>query len=433
MSAADLACVPRALHCRRRQIDAASVDPNRLFAACPDEPGFLWRGGENELLAATGVAYALESEGAERFRVAATEFTELGGERPLLLGGFAFDGEPVKDQHWNSFAPLSFHVPRVAVIIRGDVATLFAASMESPQDAEAALDEGEAWLAEPVAAAEQGGASLDLRVRSYASDEEWRESVCAALEEISGGRLQKIVLARALEVTTGAPVDLAALLAQLGRTHPQASIFAVRRGATTFVGASPERLARVEGGALYTGAVAGTARRGDGYDEEAAAAADLHASSKERHEHALVVADLRSRLAGTCSGIETATEPETIAAGPVQHLSTPIRATMRDGATILDVIDALHPTPALGGLPREEVRGALARHEGLARGWYGGGVGWIDGDEGEITVAIRTALVRDRMAVLYAGAGIVAGSDPDNELDETRLKLRTMLEALLEI
>lgn len=433
MSAADLARAPAALHCRRRAIDAAGIDPHRLLHARPEEPGFVWRRGGEEILAATGVARALETGGVRRFREASRELAELRRHRPLLLGGFAFDDEPAAGSTWEGFAPLSFHVPRVAVIVRAEEAMLFSASATSAADAEDALSEGEAWLRAPAEAASAGGVTLDLRVMSSASDEQWHTSVRGALDEIAAGELQKLVLARSLEVTTGKRIDLGALLEHLGRAHPQASVFAVRRGESTFVGASPERLARIRSSELHTGAVAGTARRGDGDREEAEAAAGLHASEKERHEHDLVVADVRARLSPHCSRIEAGRAPETIAAGPVQHLSTPVCAEVHEDTTLLDIVDALHPTPALGGLPREAVPAALARHEGTSRGWYGGGVGWIDGEEGEITVAIRTALVREHTALLHAGAGIVAGSDPDSELEETQLKLRTLLEALLEI
>ena len=159
----------------------------------------------------------------------------------------------------------------------------------------------------------------------------------------------------------------------------------------------------------------------------------LRASAKERAEHALVVGDVQARIGPLCDELAAPPEPGVVTTETLQHLHTPIRGRLRAGAGLLDAIALLHPTAAICGAPREAAAAMLASRERLARGWYGGGVGWLDRTGGEVVVAIRTALLRGTHALLHAGAGIVAGSGWEAELEETRLKMRPLLAALLEI
>src|SRR5262249_50001523 len=156
-------------------------------------------------------------------------------------------------------------------------------------------------------------------------------------------------------------------------------------------------------------------------------------SPKERAEHAVVADDLRERLAPLCEALDIAETPAVLRTETLQHLHTPVTGRLRAGLGLLDVVAALHPTPAICGAPRDAARAALPAREGITRGWYGGGVGWLDARGGEAAVAIRTALLHGRRAVLYAGAGIVAGSEWERELEEIRLKLRPLLHALVEL
>jgi isochorismate synthase len=254
----------------------------------------------------------------------------------------------------------------------------------------------------------------------------WRRRVAATVADIDAGRVGKVVLARAVRVTADAALDPLRVLARLRAAQPECTVFGVGHGGAFFVGATPERLARVTAGRLDTAAVAGTCLRGRGDA--------LLASPKERAEHAFVVDALRRRLAPLAARLTIPDTPEVVGAGDVLHLRTPVTATLRPGRGLLDVVAALHPTPAVCGVPQDDALRLLARRERLARGWYAGGVGWVDAaGDGEIVVPLRCALLRGRQATLFAGAGIVAGSDPDAELEETRLKLRPLLGALLEL
>jgi isochorismate synthase len=208
-------------------------------------------------------------------------------------------------------------------------------------------------------------------------------------------------------------------------------VFAVVRGGRWFLGATPERLVRVRHGEVSAMALAGSAPRGQSPEDDRRFGEALLASAKDRVEHAIVVEMVRHSLSGACDAVSVAEAPALLKVSNVQHLHTPIAARLRGGSTIFDLIERLHPTPAVGGVPRAAALDWLRRREGLDRGWYAGPIGWIDGrHEGEFAVAIRSALLSRDEALLYAGCGIVAGSDPDAEYGESQLKLRAVLAAL---
>jgi len=223
------------------------------------------------------------------------------------------------------------------------------------------------------------------------------------------------------------------------------------RGDTCFLGASPERLVRVDGRVVRADGLAGSTARGSTAEEDRSMGLALLASSKERHEHALVVHALRDALEPVCANLTIPGQPILLRMPNVQHLHTPVKGVLRSGNNILDLLERLHPTPTVGGVPRGAVLSRIRRYEPFDRGWYAGPVGWIDAnDGGEFAVGIRSALVKgigttDATAMraggnsesdyksevlLYAGCGIVAGSDPEAEHRESCLKLRPLLWAM---
>lgn len=188
-------------------------------------------------------------------------------------------------------------------------------------------------------------------------------------------------------------------------------------------------------GRVHGAAVAGSAPRGRTPGEDRARARALRESKKEQEEHAVVAREVRAALVDLCERVEGPESPRILATAGIQHLVTPLHGRLRDPAIgVLGVAARLHPTPAVGGAPRPAALDWLARNEGLDRGWYAGAVGWSDlAGRGELTVALRSALLRGGHATAFAGAGIVRGSDPEAELAETRLKLQGALAALVEI
>jgi len=259
-----------------------------------------------------------------------------------------------------------------------------------------------------------------------------RARVEAALAVIRAGEARKVVVATAHTVHPTVPPDPVAVLRRLQSTQPDCFHYLVQPSRhRALVGASPERLVAVDGNQVRTMALAGSAPRGVDPAADEALGAALLASAKDRAEHALVVDAIRDALAPAVTSITVPDTPRLRRLATIQHLETPIEATLAGQGDILDLAARLHPTPALAGTPRDAALAAIRRIEGDTRGWYGGLVGWVDAQgNGDLTVAIRCLLLVGDTATAFAGAGIVAGSDPDREVAEIALKLGAALGAV---
>lgn len=260
----------------------------------------------------------------------------------------------------------------------------------------------------------------------------YQAAVARAVERIGHGDFQKIVLARARDLTAAEPFHPLQVLNGLRQRFGDCYSFSVANGrGQSLIGASPERLLEVRDGGMATEALAGSARRGSSASEDAALGGGLLRSEKDLAEHAYVVQAIQRRLAPLGIDARFPARPSLKRLANVQHLHTPMRAEMPPGVRLLDVLAGLHPTPAVGGSPREQALHGIRELETFPRGLYAGTIGWLDArGEGEFFVALRSALVDGRGARLYAGAGIVAGSEPETEYAETELKFRALQEAL---
>jgi isochorismate synthase len=238
------------------------------------------------------------------------------------------------------------------------------------------------------------------------------------------------VLARSVSGTTDSDVDAMKLLDRLRSVHRDAFVFGYWRGRESFVGASPERLVRLAGDRLTASSLAGTIRRGDTPEEDARLARELQGSEKDLAEQAAVREMLHEVLSEFDENVESSDTPELLTLSNVHHLHTEVRATLHEDDSILDVVARLHPTPAVGGSPRREALDFIAQNEKLDRGWYAAPIGWMDGNGGEFAVALRSGLIRGSEFTLFAGCGIVADSDPEQELAESNLKLQPMRSAI---
>ena len=249
----------------------------------------------------------------------------------------------------------------------------------------------------------------------------WVARVNAARRDIHQGRIDKVVLARSRKLLANAPVSARQLLATLCEHHTDACIYAFSQGSSTFLGATPERLIRLSGRQIESDALAGTAWPGSG---------EL-AGSKNQHEQSLVVQAIMQALEPLCVLPPSAWPVEIHAAGQLTHLRNRISGQVQSGTTLFDLLRVLHPTPAVGGYPTAAAINWLADHGEQRSGWYSGGIGILDGaGNGDFSVALRSALIQGTSIELHAGAGIVADSDPWQELAETNAKLGTLLDAL---
>lgn len=422
-----------------------AVDPIAIFDdAAGMHDRLLWIAPDRSFsLVGVGSAWAVSSDGAGRFAEAGAAWQALlrdavGDEGPtpvvmgfaqpgpVLIGGFAFAPHGPVSSEWEGFPAGLLTLPRICVASAGGESRLVLSKVVTPAGSvEHQTDEAAGG---PVGAAPQ--VPYPQTAEEHPPGAAWKARVAASAQAVREGVLRKVVLARSVRVR-GGPSDPIAALRMLSAGYPGCTLFAVARGARCFLGATPECLVRVRGGEVSAMALAGTAPRGRDDEEDRRLGELLLASSKDRIEHAAVVDLLREDLAGACTEVSADYGPDLMKVANVQHLCTPLTAKIRPPLTLLDLVARLHPTPAVGGVPRETALEWIRRHEGLDRGWYAGPVGWVDQrGEGEFAVAIRSALLHGDEAVLFAGCGIVADSDPDQEYAESRLKLRPMISAL---
>ena len=269
----------------------------------------------------------------------------------------------------------------------------------------------------------------EFRIEAHPDRDAWEAAVDRALDEIAHGRVSKVVLARQVLVQADRPIPIHALLDRLRHGHPSCFTFAYDQ----FVGASPELLVRRTGNEVVSGPTAGTISRGATIEDDDALASALTNSAKDSAEHRIVVDAVVEALTPWCTSINAAQYPEVVRLATVSHLTTTVRGTLREPSpSALELVGAMHPTPAVGGMPRSAALELIAELEPFDRELYAGPVGWVDAHgDGEWAVALRCAHIDGNRARLFTGAGIVAGSDPSAEWAETQSKLEPMLQAIL--
>ncbi|QLD88157.1 isochorismate synthase [Natronomonas salina] len=415
----------------------------RAALSAADAPRTLWAAPAEATVVGSGAAATIAADGPDRFaavREAADDLFATGNvhagtlaARPRLFGGFAFHDEHAADGPWDGYPGAEFVLPRVQVTYTDDEAWLSVNAVGAdPDDVETRLETAREELLDrpdPGPVADPPGVVSRARTTSKA---EWRESVTAAVDRIEAGELRKVVLAQALEARLERPLDVPAALTRLSGTYPDCFRFLVepRDGEASFFGATPERLVGLRGRTVETGALAGTTGRGDTPEEDEWLAAELLDDDKNVHEHELVADAIREQLAPYASSIQSGRR-DVRRLATVQHIETPITAELAADEHVLTLVEALHPTPAVGGLPPDEALRTIRDTEPFERGWYAAPVGWFDAaGYGSFAVAIRSAVARGDVATLFAGVGIVADSDPDREWDEVQLKYRPILDEL---
>ena len=223
----------------------------------------------------------------------------------------------------------------------------------------------------------------------------------------------------------------ASILSRLQKEQPTSYLFAIKNENDCFLGATPERLVKRHDGKFYSTCLAGSIRRGKTKEEDDQLGNELLNDKKNLHEHAVVVHMIKDAMAACCEEVIASDQPQLYKVKDIQHLYTPVVGKAKEGVSLLQMVKKLHPTPALGGYPKEEAIKKIREVEHLDRGWYAAPVGWIDfAGNGEFAVAIRSGLLQGKEASLFAGCGIVGDSDPITEYNETLMKFRPMLSAL---
>jgi isochorismate synthase len=381
----------------------------------------------DEHLAGLGTAWRAKASGTGRFDSLRDQLRDLGHPELRAFVGFSFLPDGPTSDAWDGFQAAEVFIPRITIEGNGSGTRLTVVVPEGDQPGPTlellASMRTPSWIA-----VDDTG---DHSIESHPHVTDYASSVATAIDTIAAGTLEKVVLARSVIVSSSEPVAILRVFRQLAQRYPQCYTFAWKSGDAVFMGASPELLADVRGSVLRSNPLAGSIRRGEGKAEDRALGESLMSSAKDREEHRLVVDDLVVRLGPLVSDLEVSASPVLKKMASVQHLSTEISATLDDGFGVMDVVDAVHPTPAVGGVDRDAALSFIRRTEQIDRGWYTGGVGWMNGaGDGAIAIGLRCGLVRGGRTQLFAGAGIVADSRPDAELKETRLKLRPLLDVL---
>lgn len=446
----------------------ADVDPAAVVCSSrrAGEPWFVFeqpdRGGA--ALAALGQVACLTAAGEDRFATVADRWRALSSSAvadppgedlehcgPVAVGGFSFAPDGGSSPEWTGFAPASLVVPEV-VIRRGGASgrhdvrltlAALAAPDDTVEDLLARLDERVAELSSAPLPLLDPSPTGRFRVSSTMPPEHYEAAVARAAELIRAGRMQKIVLAREVQVHAPSDHDPAAIFGVLREAFPSCFNFCVGRGDATLVAASPELLVRREGQRVSTLALAGSSRRSADPAVDAHLGEQLMRDSSYREEHAIVARRIERTLHSYAIWVAAAPEPTLVRIANIQHLATPIRAQLAAPVEAIELAGLLHPTPAVGAEPAPgaeparrglDLAGALElipALEGLDRGWYTGPVGWTDAaGDGEFCVALRCALLRGPVARCYAGNGIVRHSAPSTELAETEVKLAALLPLL---
>ncbi len=429
----------------------AATDPSAVVVAsrADDEPWFCFEQPERArfAVAALGCAKALESAGPNRFGQSAARWGALArsahcdpptgtpGGGPLAVGGFSFADDGGSAPHWAGFEPASLLLPEVSISRSGvEVSMTLSAVVSADDDPEQVA----ARLAARAASLEQQPLPLldpDLsehsRVVGTMPPEHYEDAVTQAVARIEAGELEKIVLAREVQIHSAQPFSAAAIFGVLREAFSGCHVFAVGRGEQTLIAASPELLVRREGMRATTLALAGSTRRSADPAVDSHLGEQLLRSEKDREEQQIVVDRIVQTLQSLSVWVTAPDEPVIAQMANIQHLATPIRAQLREQISVIELAAALHPTPAVGGEPHEVAAPLIPALEGLDRGWYAGPVGWTDlNGDGEFCVALRCALLGGKVARCYAGVGVVSGSDAASELAETEVKLAALLPVL---
>lgn len=363
-------------------------------------------------------------------------YEEQEGTGIILTGGMSFDVKEEKTKLWERYPHSEFVVPKFSFVKKDQdyyLTTIILLSKENflgSEDILNEINEKRKLLLKRDVAIPTGNEIIE---KEEIKPELWKEKVQLAIDHIQNKQAEKIVMARELRVKLSKSAEITPILQRFLTLQRTSYLFAYERGDHCFVGATPERLVKVNGDKLLSTCLAGTAPRGKTPEEDLAIKESLFNDEKNRLEHDHVVQMIRRSINNYCTFLHIPEEPEVITLQDLQHLYTPVIGELKEEYSVFDIIRELHPTPALGGAPTGEALAFIRNHETFERGWYGSPVGWLDDrHNGEFAVAIRSGLIQDDEVSLFAGCGVMGDSDIQLEYEETGIKFLPMLTALEE-
>lgn len=420
--------------------------PLGVFDSSLDDAQFF--GGPERAVLGVGTAKAFNlgppgsmGSRARRCLLGLGNMSAADASRVMVIGGWGFPSSPgqMEKKVWRDFPSSRWVIPAFTLTSSGRETHLTLVAHVKPSSRSAPLRALYRDLIRGLEArAADAGAKSEVALpalktaRSIPSGKRWLSLAQDALERVSRDELKKVVLSRAVSLTFNGRVSPSAVLKRLIALNPDSTVFAIKRKGSVFLGATPESLLSLRGGEVEVDCLAASSLRASDKATDDALGARLLRDQKSSREHQLVVQAAVSALSPISSTVEVPGAPVLKRLTTIQHLYTPVRASLLEGEDVWAAAMALWPTPAISGVPKEGAVRWLCRSEAARRGWYSGVVGLLNGrqNEADFVVGIRSGVINGRQAVVYAGAGLVAGSNPRDELEETGWKLRTMGRAL---
>ncbi|MGE8206234.1 isochorismate synthase [Heyndrickxia sp. NPDC080065] len=409
---------------------------------------FFWKVPNDETyIVGLGVAQSLQTSHEEdRFKWVEREWNllikdahifnpfEVPGTGPLIFGGFSFDPLSVKEQEWSLFSNALFHLPNLMLVINGQEAYITMNIICSTKESGESLKRVLALKEKIFTVKERENLTIIESLREHEiNPDEWKEAVGEVVRALKEDNdLNKVVMARKMNIEFNELISSEKVLEHLCKGQQDSYIFALEIMNSCFTGASPERLVKKSGNDVLSACLAGSIKRDSNEKRDAMLGQDLLADMKNRHEHQLVVSMIEDVIQKFCTEVAIPKEPSILKMRDIQHLFTPVKGKIKDqNISILSLVEELHPTPAMGGVPTKDALKVIREMEKMDRGFYAAPIGWIDyRANGEFAVAIRSGLIKENEAFLYAGCGVVSDSNPEDEYYETRIKFRPMLRAL---
>ncbi|WP_066371465.1 isochorismate synthase [Neobacillus fumarioli] len=408
---------------------------------------FFWKDPNDELvLVGLGISHQIRTDQeAGRFFHVEQEWRSLLkdsfvsnpysliGAGPCIFGGFSFDPDKEKSELWSKYADALFYLPKYLLSrINGEnyLTTNIVLKANDDKTFLTKVSNERTQLLYEIQQDHRGQQAGLIETKEI-SPKEWKNSVSAVVKELTNGPLKKIVLARELRLMFNGQVEISDVLEKLHVQQHESFIFAFESNGDCFIGATPERLIKKQGNEIFSTCLAGSISRGDTAQEDRMLGETLLNDRKNLLEHQYVVEMIKQALEEACDEVILPDKPQLMKIRDIQHLYTPVIGKCREDTSLLLLVERLHPTPALGGLPKKEAVEKIRQVEKLDRGLYAAPIGWLDYlGNGEFAVAIRSGLIQGNEASLFAGCGVVADSDAESEYQETALKFRPMLSAL---
>ena len=427
------------------------IDPLTFFYAGKEKyrgERFFWKHpSQNKYLVGLGTCEEIvTNQGADRFFHVEKKWKQLieqavinntedhQGTGPVAFGCFSFDPLKEKTSLWSHFSAAVFRLPKFMLSIIDNQAFLttnvICNSSQDP-DIYIGIEKERQKLLTRAAFPCIKYDEVILNDRMDVRSEEWLDSVKKVVQDLKKGPLKKVVLARELRLFFNEHVHIESALNRLLSEQLDSYVFAMESNEDCFIGATPERLVRKEQEHAFSACLAGSTARGHNEEEDTQLGEALLKDDKNRIEHQYVVNVIRQAMEETCHEVKIPSAPQLLKLKHIQHLYTPVIGTLDQHISILSLVEKLHPTPALGGFPKEEAKAKIREVEALDRGLYAGPIGWLDyRGNGDFAVAIRSGLIQGNEASIFAGCGIVEDSVAQFEFEETNIKFKPMLSAL---